>query len=122
VLEGIRKYAAEHVLLVGRPGSGKSTALVRLLLDEAQKALVDPQATIPVLVELRYLPSEANQTSVIDRIQAFIHKHDPSLNLDEAATKSLLRQERLLLLCDGLNEWVRPLLDITKEREGNHIG
>lgn len=39
VLEGLHKYASEHVLLVGRPGSGKSTALVRLLLEEAQKAL-----------------------------------------------------------------------------------
>ena len=37
VLEGIRKYADNHVLLVGRPGSGKSTALARLLLEEAQK-------------------------------------------------------------------------------------
>lgn len=36
VLEGLRKYAAEHVLLIGRPGSGKSTALKRLLLEEAQ--------------------------------------------------------------------------------------
>ncbi|MGJ3252336.1 MAG: hypothetical protein ACFE0J_14600, partial [Elainellaceae cyanobacterium] len=26
VLDGLRKYAQEHVLLVGRPGSGKSTA------------------------------------------------------------------------------------------------
>ncbi|WP_339458593.1 HEAT repeat domain-containing protein [Nodularia spumigena] len=38
VLAGLRKYAQEHVLLVGRPGSGKSTALVRLLLEEAEKA------------------------------------------------------------------------------------
>jgi predicted NACHT family NTPase len=37
VLEGLRKYAAEHVLLIGRPGSGKSTALVRSLLEEAKK-------------------------------------------------------------------------------------
>jgi predicted NACHT family NTPase len=33
VLEALRKYAIDHVLLVGRPGSGKSTALARLMLD-----------------------------------------------------------------------------------------
>ena len=104
VLEGIRKYASEHVLLVGRPGSGKSTALARLLLDEAQAALADRQAPIPVLLELRYLPSEANQSSVTERILAFIHTHDPALDLDEAVIKLLLRQGRLLLLFDGLNE------------------
>jgi len=43
VLEGLRKYALEHVLLVGRPGSGKSTALIRLLLEEAEKANLTPQ-------------------------------------------------------------------------------
>jgi hypothetical protein len=43
VLEGLRKYASKHVLLVGRPGSGKSTALVRLLLEEAEKANLTPQ-------------------------------------------------------------------------------
>jgi len=104
VLEGIRKYASEHVLLVGRPGSGKSTALARLLLDEAQAALADRQAPIPVLVELGYLPSEANQSSVTERILEFIHTHDPALDLDEAVIKLLLRQGRLLLLFDGLNE------------------
>lgn len=29
VLDGLRKYAANHVLLKGRPGSGKSTALAK---------------------------------------------------------------------------------------------
>ena len=104
VLEGIVKYAAEHVLLVGRPGSGKSTALARLLLQEAEIALSDRQAKIPVLVELRYLPSEANESSVSDRILAFISKHDPALDIDEAGIKHLLRQGRLLLLVDGVNE------------------
>ncbi|MBD2362506.1 HEAT repeat domain-containing protein [Anabaena minutissima FACHB-250] len=42
VLAGLRKYAQEHVLLVGRPGSGKSTALARLLLEEAEKPLPQP--------------------------------------------------------------------------------
>jgi predicted NACHT family NTPase len=80
VLEGICKYAADHVLLVGRPGSGKSTALARLLLQEAENALSIARAKIPVLVELRYLPSEANESSVCDRILAFMHKHDPTLD------------------------------------------
>ena len=87
-LEGICKYAAEHVLLVGRPGSGKSTALARLLLQEAENALSDRLAKIPVLVELRYLPSEANESSVCDRILAFIHKHDPALEVDESGIKN----------------------------------
>ena len=104
VLEGICKYAVDHVLLVGRPGSGKSTALARLLWQEAKNALKDDQAKIPVLVELRYLPSEANESSVCDRILAFMHKHDPALDIDEAGIKQLLRQGRLLLLVDGVNE------------------
>jgi predicted NACHT family NTPase len=104
VLEGICKYAADHVLLVGRPGSGKSTALARLLLQEAENALSIARAKIPVLVELRYLPSEANESSVFDRILAFMHKHDPALGIDEAGIKQLLRQGRLLLLVDGVNE------------------
>ncbi len=39
VLDGLRKYADSHVLLIGRPGSGKSTALARLLLESAQTHL-----------------------------------------------------------------------------------
>ncbi len=35
----MRKYSLEHVLLTGRPGSGKSTALIRLLLEDCQSFL-----------------------------------------------------------------------------------
>ena len=108
VLEGIRKYADDQVLLAGRPGSGKSTALIRLLLEEANSALFPNPShnvekgkpeRIPVLVELRYW-----QTSIIERIQAFLYKHDPDLTLDEATLTTLLRQGQFLLLIDGLNE------------------
>ena len=150
VLEGLRKYAPNHVLLVGRPGSGKSTALARLLLEEATK-LISPlspkeesplsppfprgeiridtppfprraggdktfprraggdktfprgaggdKPKIPILIELRY-----SQTSILSRIQAFIHKHHPNINIDTPTLETLLRQGQFLLLFDGFNE------------------
>ena len=50
VLTGLRKYAQQgHVLLVGKPGSGKSTALQRLRWELAQAALEDETQPIPVL-------------------------------------------------------------------------
>ena len=47
VLEGLRKYQDNHVLLVGRPGSGKSTALQQLLWEEAQGIDLTPPAPLP---------------------------------------------------------------------------
>ncbi|NEQ69532.1 MAG: hypothetical protein F6K21_29390 [Symploca sp. SIO2D2] len=123
VVEGLRKYAPNHVLLVGRPGSGKSTALVRLLLEEAERgkdagtrgrgdaeigrgrdAEIGRRGDrdflrIPVLVELRYY-----QHSVLERVKAFLLKHQPNLDLDEEILKQWLHQGRLLLLLDGFNE------------------
>src|SRR4028118_1373216 len=42
VLEGLQKYAPNHVLLVGRPGSGKSTALGRPLGAAGKRAPPNP--------------------------------------------------------------------------------
>ncbi|MDE5086605.1 MAG: NACHT domain-containing protein, partial [Trichodesmium sp. St16_bin2-tuft] len=99
VLEGLRKYAANHVLLVGRPGSGKSTALARLLLEEAHKVWSGANGQIPILIELRY-----SKSSVLSRIQAFIYKHNHNTYIDEEILKGLLLQGKFLLLFDGFNE------------------
>lgn len=99
VLEGIRKYANDHVLLIGRPGSGKSTALIRLLHEMATQAVEQQTDQVPILIELRYW-----QTDLLSRIQAFINRHDPDLNLDDANLTNLLLQGRFCLLIDGLNE------------------
>ncbi len=100
VLDGLRKYAGEHVLLVGRPGSGKSTALARLLLEEAEKT-----NRIPVLVELRYW----NEDGVLGLIRSFLRSLPTQVGLtpmevDRTTLEELLRSNRFLLLMDGLNE------------------
>ncbi|NEO76935.1 HEAT repeat domain-containing protein [Moorena sp. SIO4G3] len=91
ILEGLRKYADDHVLLVGRPGSGKSTALVQLLADEGI------QGKIPVLVELRYY-----QTSVLELVRNFLKRH--GVLLDSTDIERLLFEGQFLLLIDGVNE------------------
>ncbi len=101
VLEGLQKYAPKHVLLVGRPGSGKSTALVRLLVATAQQALQNPNSLIPVLVELRTYKIYY-KTSVLDLVQASLKRRKLRLNLE--ALEELLVQRRFLLLMDGINE------------------
>ncbi|HIK05124.1 MAG TPA: HEAT repeat domain-containing protein [Trichormus sp. M33_DOE_039] len=131
VLAGLRKYAQEHVLLVGRPGSGKSTALARLLLEEAKKPLPQPlseaergASSPPSLPEVdrgvNSPPSLAGkgvgglgqipilvelryyQTSVLDLIRDFLKRH--RLLLETATIEQLLCQGQFLLLVDGINE------------------
>jgi HEAT repeat protein len=89
------------VLLVGRPGSGKSTALVRLLVATAQQALQNPHSQIPVLVELRTY-NIYYKTSVLDLVQASLKRR--KLRLDIEALEDLLAEGQFLLLMDGINE------------------
>ncbi len=129
VLDGLRKYASEHVLLVGRPGSGKSTALVRLVLEEAKAALTPPPPTpklgeggetvsnslslAPLSLDGRGAGGEGGkipvlvelryyQESVLDLIRNFLKRHQ--LLLEIAEIERLLFEGQLLLLLDGLNE------------------
>jgi len=110
VLEGLRKYAANHVhvLLKGRPGSGKSTALARLLLEESvgtQSLRLNQQnqakiIQIPILIELRLY-----ETSILDLILQFLKRH--KLIIDSNTLESWLLENqnfRPLLLFDGINE------------------
>jgi hypothetical protein len=100
VLEGIRQYAAQHVLLVGRPGSGKSTALARLMLEESALSPTPNSGRgelkrIPVLVELRYW-----QGSIAQLILDALARHELSVTTEQLETVL----SRSLILFDGVNE------------------
>jgi len=102
VLAGLRQYAPEHILLVGKPGSGKSTALKQLLWENTQQYLeTEIQAkrknlAIPVLIELR----DCREGLVVD----WLHRALRRANLTKDVIETLLSRRHFLLLFDGLNE------------------
>jgi len=97
VLAGLRKYVQQgKVLLVGKPGSGKSTVLQRFRWEWASEALKEGDRPIPVLVQLR------SDRSIVQAICAEFRQ--AKLRVSREEVDDLLLDGRLLLLLDGVNE------------------
>jgi len=108
VLEAIKAYEREKILIIGPPGAGKSTLLETICKQSAARAIEDPQAPIPVLVELKdYKAGEGFRGLILQNLES----HDPSL--DNGDLTKLLQERRLLLLVDGLNEKPEARRDLT---------
>jgi hypothetical protein len=102
LFKGIRNYLdKEHVLLVGSPGVGKSSALWQCLNVLAQEELEATEPRIPVLVQLKGFTNSDNPFSIQALIRTSIGLR---LRLSDTDIEDLLCDKRLILLLDGLNE------------------
>lgn len=87
-----------RVVLLGMPGSGKTTTLLELAADCCDRAWNNPQAPIPVLLDLPTWPSNQPLTTwIFTQLQT---KYGVSIDLTEA----WFQAGELLLLLDGLDE------------------
>ncbi|MBN2305043.1 MAG: HEAT repeat domain-containing protein [Anaerolineae bacterium] len=87
---------AHRLLLLGAPGSGKTTTLMAFARDMVARRLADPTHLLPVLAPIALWDSDRHPTLADWLVQAI-----PPLKDDIAA---ILAQGRALLLLDGLDE------------------
>ena len=85
--------ANSKLLILGKPGSGKTTFLKHLAVD-CSNGKFQPDL-IPVLIELRRIRSAEWQ---------LMNAISESLETDQLKTQELLEQGKLLILLDGLDE------------------
>jgi HEAT repeat protein len=123
LFQGIQNYIeSEHILLVGSPGVGKSTALLRCLVNFAKIELQNSKPRIPVLVQLkRYKDNFSCPEDPSGMLGLIKDTLEPELWLELADIQKLLfQEERLILLLDGLNEMsagtVRTEIDRFREK------
>ena len=101
------KVKRKGLVILGEPGSGKTTHLKRLLiccLKEGPEKLGLPAGMVPVLLPLRGLEDPDRET-----VDHFIERHlNEQLGLSGEFGKKLLERGNLLLLFDGLDEVANP--------------
>ena len=85
------------LLILGNPGSGKTTELLKFATALTTKAILNPLEPIPVLLELSTWTEGTMETWIMARLKRLY-------NVDGMTAQAWLRDEQLVLLLDGLNE------------------
>ncbi len=87
------------LLILGKPGSGKTTELLKFATALTEKAAADPTQPIPVLLELSTWTEDSGpiETWIVTRLKRLY-------NVEISIARACLKDEQLVLLLDGLNE------------------
>jgi len=93
LLDAIR--SAQRIIVLGEPGTGKTTALERLMLEYARQG----EGPLPVFVPLLYYTGD-----LMESIRTELNRHAAFHLPDEAYTRAFLQGVPCVLMFDGLNE------------------
>lgn len=86
------------VLILGAPGSGKTSTLLELAWDLCDRARQNELEPVPVVLDLAHWPEDLSLLPWIE--EEVCHKY----NVNRQLVRELLAEERLLPLLDGLDE------------------
>lgn len=102
ILSALGKLSSQHCVIIGDPGSGKSTILQYL----AMQWVEGKTDTLPLLIELReYVSDRAQVKSFLE----FLHKGcGADWQFDPLQLDSYLQQHNTLVMLDGLDEVFDP--------------
>jgi len=108
IFTAIQNYVeSEHILLVGSPGIGKSTALLRCLVQLAEREREKSEPRLPILVSMKkYKVSFSNSEDPSGMLTLIRNALLPKIRrkVSVSEVERLLLDKRLILLLDGLNE------------------
>ncbi len=88
----------QQLVVLGKPGSGKTTFLCRVAILNLHKQFLPDY--VSVFVRLSDFAAEPDRPSLLD----YIIRHWESKGIDPETTQQLLKQGRVLVLLDGLDE------------------
>lgn len=98
------------LVITGRPGSGKSTLAAALGLALARRALADPEAPVPVLVELNRL-RENELSALIEGTLTAEH------NMSSPLARDWVAGAEVVPILDGLDETSQPIDRVIEQIE-----